>query len=76
MRGEGSSGHSDSSKASIKGLDLLASNEIAEAEEERNTAEEAKKEWVEHACKYALQIVEHLRKMINAMRITNRRNSL
>ncbi|WP_075618312.1 hypothetical protein [Paenisporosarcina indica] len=59
-------------KASIEGLDLLASNEIAEAEEERNTAEEAKKEWVEHACKYALQIVEHLRKMIKAMRITNR----
>ena len=59
-------------KASIEGLDLLATNEIAEAEEERNTAEEAKKEWVEHACKYALQIVEHLRKMIKAMRITNR----
>ncbi|MGD6776339.1 hypothetical protein [Sutcliffiella horikoshii] len=59
-------------KASIEGLDLLASNEIAEAEEERNTAEEAKKEWVEHACKYGLQIVEHLRKMIKAMRITNR----
>lgn len=59
-------------KASIEGLDLLASNEIAEAEEERNTAEEAKKEWVEHACKYALQIVEHLRKMIKAMRIINR----
>jgi chromosome segregation ATPase len=59
-------------KASIEGLDLLASNEIAEAEEERNTAEEAKKEWVEHACKYALQIVEHLRKMIKAMRINNR----
>ena len=59
-------------KASIEGLDLLASNEIAEAEDERNTAEEAKKEWVEHACKYALQIVEHLRKMIKAMRITNR----
>lgn len=59
-------------KASIEGLDLLATNEIAEAEEERNTAEEAKREWVEHACKYALQIVEHLRKMIKAMKITNR----
>lgn len=59
-------------KASIDGLDLLAANEIKEAEEERNTAEVAKKEWVEHACKYALLIVDHLRKMINAMRITNR----
>lgn len=62
----------DEARASIEGLDLLATNEIMEAEEEKNTAEEAKKEWVEHACKYALQIVEHLRKMIKSMRIINR----
>lgn len=62
----------DEAMESIVGLNLLANNEITEAEEERNTAEEAKQEWVDHACKYALQIVEHLRKMIRAMRIRNR----
>lgn len=61
-------------KASVEGLDLLATSQIAATEDERNEAEEAKREWVEHACKYALQIIENLRKMIKAMKITNRNN--
>jgi hypothetical protein len=62
----------DDAKAMLESLSMLAETEISEAENERNTAEEAKKEWVDHTCKYALQIVEHLRKMVKAMSINNR----